>query len=66
MAKINGVKCRALKVGEYIRATDIFNDGHEVEKYFVGTKMEYADKKYYQVYRKVNAKKVSNGQKSLG
>ena len=50
---INGVKCRMLEIGEIIQPTDVFNNGHKVEFYSIGTEFQAIDKEFYQVYRKV-------------
>ena len=52
-------KFRKLRVGEIIRATDVFGNGHEVEKYAVGKKMFKQDKRFYQVWRLVVQKKAN-------
>lgn len=51
--KINYKQYRPLRVGEIMRKTDVFNDGHEIESFSVGKKMLKKDKKYYQAYREV-------------
>lgn len=55
--KINGKKYRPLKVGEIMKSTDIFVNGHEVETYSIGQPMLKMNKKFYQAYREVIPRK---------